>query len=161
MRSDNWALGVVLYLVLSGKFPFRGDSDKAKLKAIIHGAFSFDDPAFYDASFEVKDLISKLLTRNPNDRYTAYQAYHHPWIQRLVDKEDSHIVIEPHVLQSLKTFKTLSEFEKTVCYMIALKLEDKDIGKLKEIFIKVDKSGDGMVNCTEFSLCKFFSYSIY
>ena len=153
-RSDNWAMGVILYLIISGKFPFRGESDKAKLKAIMHGAFTFDDPAFYHASFEVKDLISKLLTRNPNDRYTAYQAYHHPWVQRLIDEEDSHIVIEADVLQNLRNYKHLTDFEKTVCYMVALKLEDKDILKIREIFIKIDKDGDGRVNCAEFSLRK-------
>lgn len=145
-------MGVILYLLISGKFPFRGESDKAKLKAIMHGAFTFDDPAFYRSSYEVRDLISKLLTRNPNDRYTAYHAYHHPWVQRLVDEEDSHIVIGADVLHNLNNYKKLSDFEKTVCYMIALKLDDKDITKFREIFIKVDRDGDGMVNCSEFSL---------
>ena len=40
--------------------------------------------------------------------------------------------------------------------MIALKLEDKDIAKFKDIFIKIDKDGDGMVNCDEFSQCSLF-----
>jgi calcium-dependent protein kinase len=157
-RSDNWALGVVLYLIISGRFPFRGESIKATMKSIIHGAFTFDDPAFYNASFEVKDLISKLLTRNPNDRYTAYQAYQHPWVQRLVDEEDSHVVISPEVLDRMRDYHLSGGFEKIICYMIALKLEDKDITKFKEIFIKIDKDGDGMVNCAEFSLSSLFSH---
>jgi calcium-dependent protein kinase len=153
-RSDNWALGVVLYLLISGRFPFRGESIKATMRSIIHGAFTFDDPSFYEASFEVKDLISKLLTRNPNDRYTAYQGYHHPWVQRLVDEEDRHVVISPEVLDRMRDYHLSGGFEKIICYMIALKLEDKDITKFKEIFIKIDKDGDGMVNCVEFNMSR-------
>ena len=105
MRSDNWALGVVLYLLISGRFPFKGDTIKSTIKSIVHGAFTFDDPAFHVASYEVKDLISKLLTRNPNDRYTAYQAYHHPWVQRIVDEEDSNLVISQDVIIKLKEYQ--------------------------------------------------------
>jgi hypothetical protein len=34
--------------------------------------------------------------------------------------------------------------------MIALKLEDKDATSFKEIFIKMDTDGDGMLNIQEF-----------
>lgn len=34
--------------------------------------------------------------------------------------------------------------------MIALKLEDKEVLVFKDIFLKIDKDGDGMLNCQEF-----------
>ncbi len=150
IRADNWALGVVLYLIISGRFPFKGDSVKATLAGIFHGAFTFDHPQFYKASYEVKDLISKLLTRNPNERYTAYQAYQHPWIQRVVDEEDRNIPIDNDVVERLREYVYFGEFEKIIGYMIALKLEEKDVFRFKEIFMKLDKDGDGMLNIHEF-----------
>jgi len=37
------------------------------------------------ASEEVKDLIIKLLTYNPDNRMTASQAFKHPWFKELRD----------------------------------------------------------------------------
>lgn len=78
---DNWAMGIMIYFLLSGIFPFRGKDPKDTLRKTFHGVYTFDYEPFYNVSFEAKDLISRLLTRNPQDRMTAYQAYHHPWIQ--------------------------------------------------------------------------------
>jgi renal tumor antigen len=39
------------------------------------------------ASEEVKDLISKLLIYNPDNRMTASQAVKHPWFRELRDQE--------------------------------------------------------------------------
>ena len=109
LRSDNWALGVVLYLVISGKFPFKADTVKATLAGIFHGAFTFDHPAFHRASYEVKDLVAKLLTRNPNERLTAFQAFHHPWVQRLVEEEDRNIPIDAEVICRLQEYQNYGE----------------------------------------------------
>jgi calcium-dependent protein kinase len=167
IRADNWALGVVLYHLISGRFPFKSDTVKSTLQSIFHGVFSFDDPAFHRSSYEVRDLITKLMTRNPNERYTAYQAYHHPWIQRQLDQEDLDIEIGKEVLTRLRTYQFSGDFEKIICYMIALKLEDKEVAAFKDIFVKIDKDGDGMLNCVEFYqgrqfwLCSVQGVSVY
>lgn len=40
--------------------------------------------------------------------------------------------------------------------MIALKLEDKEILHFKEIFMKLDRDGDGMLNLNEFYMGRIF-----
>lgn len=150
IRCDNWALGVVLYLLLSGRFPFRGDNVRNTLTCIMNGVFTLDDPAFFSSSFEVKDLICRLMTRNPNERCTAFHAYHHPWVQRMVDEDSRDIVISDEVLSRLREYQDSTVFEKIIFYMIALKVDDKDIYKFKEIFQKIDSGGDGMLNLEEF-----------
>jgi serine/threonine protein kinase len=69
-----------------GKIPFR-DPDSRKLKAQILD----QDPEFpksLDISIELKDLIFKMLCKNPEDRATIYNITHHAWYKgKKFDKE--------------------------------------------------------------------------
>ena len=40
-KCDMWSLGVIMYVLLSGKAPFNGQSDKEILSAIIKGKYKF------------------------------------------------------------------------------------------------------------------------
>lgn len=80
---DMWALGCVLYIVLSGSHPFDLDgtaSDDEVEERIKHAPVSFDFAAWTNVSAEAKDLISKLLLKDPSQRLTADQLLLHPWI---------------------------------------------------------------------------------
>lgn len=70
-RSDLFSLGIVLYQMLSGKRPFQRSTLLATLAAI--GA---DAPPPLDASFEhvapaIRELIEKLLAKDPEQRYAS------------------------------------------------------------------------------------------
>lgn len=81
---DCFALGVIMYIILSGFHPFDpyGTAGQTTiLRAIQSQPVQFDDPVWDTVSDDAKDLIQKLLRKNPSERYTAEQAYHHRWIQ--------------------------------------------------------------------------------
>jgi len=94
---DMWAVGVVLYILLSGRLPFSGgtgddDNDEALFQNILEAKLLWKSPQFDVVSDAAKDLISKLLVAAPEKRLTARQALAHPWItqnnpQRLVNRE--------------------------------------------------------------------------
>jgi len=49
-------------------------------------------------------LISKLLVRNTSRRYTASQAYNHPWVQQQVEAESKDLEIDPEVIKKIGDF---------------------------------------------------------
>jgi calcium-dependent protein kinase len=75
-----WSIGVVLYILLSGKVPFPGDSNKEIIENVMNGEYHFNHEAFLTVSAPAKDLINKLLVKDVSKRYSAHDAYNHPWI---------------------------------------------------------------------------------
>ena len=82
---DVWSVGIILYMLLmKGKNPFynKGDSRETIIKNIRNNnvIFSIDNDNLNQISKMGKDLINKLLKKNPIYRYTIRSALEHPWI---------------------------------------------------------------------------------
>ena len=82
---DVWSVGIILYMLLmKGKNPFynKGDSRDTIIKNIRNNnvIFSCDNDNLNQISKMGKDLINKLLKKNPLYRYTIRSALEHPWI---------------------------------------------------------------------------------
>jgi len=80
-------MGVILFIMLSGKPPFGGKGNKEIIDNVLRGSYNFDSPVWEKISDNAKDLINKLLERQADMRLTAEEAYNHPWLQQQKDKE--------------------------------------------------------------------------
>ncbi len=73
-RADIFSLGVVLYEMLTGILPFRGDHEAALMYSILHE----EPPAlreFFLASPELQHIVSKALEKNPHERYQSLEEF--------------------------------------------------------------------------------------
>ncbi|KAI0550459.1 CAMK/CAMK1 protein kinase [Xylaria curta] len=78
---DMWALGCVLYTLLCGFPPFYDESIEVLTEKVAKGQFTFLSPWWDDISKSAQDLISHLLTVDPDKRYTIKEFLSHPWIR--------------------------------------------------------------------------------
>ncbi|KAF8537470.1 kinase-like domain-containing protein [Trichophaea hybrida] len=78
---DMWALGCVLYTLLCGFPPFYDESISALTEKVARGQYTFLSPWWDDISKSAQDLVSHLLTVNPEQRYDIKQFLEHPWIK--------------------------------------------------------------------------------
>ena len=72
-QSDNWALGVMMYELMTGLLPFNGKNDTDIRMKIEKGNFMQPDLIVPELSKNSKKLIQKLLKVNSNHRMTSLE----------------------------------------------------------------------------------------
>ncbi|XP_076950923.1 calcium-dependent protein kinase 1-like [Bidens hawaiensis] len=78
---DVWSAGVIVYILLSGVPPFWAETKQGIFEQVLHGDldFSFDPwPNIYDGA---KDLVRRMLVRDPKNRLTAHEVLCHHWVK--------------------------------------------------------------------------------
>jgi len=142
--SDMWSVGVIIFLFVCGYPPFNGDSQEKIFHHIKKGKFRF--PTASTLSESVKDLVMKLLRRNPLERLTAAQVLEHPWVKGDTATDTP---ISEDVIKSLFNFRHNCRLKKAVARVMAHRMTDTDQTHLLEAFRKFDTNGDGHLGPSE------------
>ena len=87
---DLWSVGVVAYIMLSGRPPFNGNSNQAIAQQICKGWYETNSTSWEGISDDAKDFISCLLTMDAKKRWTADMAMKHHWLESEFALFDDH-----------------------------------------------------------------------
>lgn len=80
-KVDMWSMGVLLYAMLCGYFPFQGHNNVELGMKIRKGVFRIPDHVNSDAA----DLVRHLLVVNEKQRYTVENVASHAWLRGVLD----------------------------------------------------------------------------
>ncbi len=73
-RADLWAIGVMLYEMLAGTPPFRGEHEVSILHAVLHEEPPRISRVNPDLPLAFDELIGALLQKDPEGRYQSAEA---------------------------------------------------------------------------------------
>uniref|UniRef100_F7FXS8 Tribbles homolog 1 n=1 Tax=Ornithorhynchus anatinus TaxID=9258 RepID=F7FXS8_ORNAN len=79
--ADVWSLGVMLFTLLVGRYPFHDLDPTALFSKIRRGQFCIPD----HLSPKARCLIRSLLRREPSERLTAPEILLHPWFESVLE----------------------------------------------------------------------------
>lgn len=107
---DVWSLGVILFVMVSGKFPFEGPSIQILSKNI-----QTKEPKFpHHVSEQMRVLIRQMLTKDPNQRITIKEIFNSPLVSSYLKKSPHKQLRQKSELPSSPLLKKMKADDTTI-----------------------------------------------
>ena len=154
-KCDLWSCGVIMYILLTGRPPFGGNTDMEIMQKIKQGKFDLTKYPWGIISKEAKDLIKDLLQVNPNQRLSAEKALKHPWFStKQVKQIESMNILNKH--NTLKLLENLTKYRSdnilrcaVIAYLVHNNTQLKEAHDAIKLFNQIDQNGDGRITKEE------------
>ena len=149
-ECDVWSCGIIMYILLIGYPPFDGKNNKTLYENIKNNEVDFSGSDWLKISKEAKDLISKLLEKNPNKRISAFEALQHPWIKNNNNTKSNNNFNKISLKNYLQTFSSKQKLHQaSVAFIVHHMSNTKIVEELTEIFKELDETGEGLLTIKE------------
>lgn len=136
---DVWSLGVILYMLVCGHPPFQEANDSETLTMIMDCKYDIS----HHVSQDCRNLISRMLLRNPEKRATLSEISKHPWLSSINTLNVDSV--------PLVSREELSEEDHTV---IVQKIVNGNVATKEEIQESLEKNEYNHITATYFLLAE-------
>ena len=150
-KCDLWSIGVILYILLTGRPPFDGNDDEEILENVKKGVYDKWAYPFPLLSAHGKDLIFKLLQYDPKKRLSAEEAIEHPWFKTAeFKKKDKVNTISPELAKELIHNMTKYRSDNmlkcaVIAYLVHHITNTEECFEASKLFNKIDLNSDGKI----------------
>lgn len=151
MQCDMWSIGIMLYIILTDQHPFAATAMSAKVAAgrIMRRAVPLQPLDDCDVDPDARDLILKLLVKDPQHRLTAADALDHLWFQdqpSLQSRTMSGISRMRLLIDRVISFSRFSKFEQALLTLVAHDADRREIDDLRSTFNELDTKKAGWLS---------------
>ena len=147
-KCDVWSVGVIMFVMLTGRPPYKGSDEQVILDQVRNSPLSIDQQAFPFLSPASIDILQKLLIVEPKSRISSKQALLHPWMQ--TSRESASAPDISTSLSHLSVFSSSSKLKDSVHLFLASQaISHDELKALRLEFESIDKNKDGTLSKAE------------
>ncbi|ETO16350.1 calcium-dependent protein kinase [Reticulomyxa filosa] len=151
--SDVWSIGVIAYVMLTGRAPFRGRSNTEIFESIVSDKVTYpENDARYKTPLKLnpafKDFLEKVLVKDPAQRLSIEDCIRHPWVQGIEAKD---WVLNTDVIRFLRQFNYQAKLKKEITRILAANMSSEPAEQVRRHFVRLDADGDGFLDEQELS----------
>ena len=117
-KCDIWSAGVVLYVMLTGNFPFLGLTQQQLYENIKSGKYRTEGKEYEAISQKAKDLIRKMLELNPTKRLSASDCLKTPFFEVLNNNKETIPDLLPSVISNIYKLNAREKIQQTTIALI-------------------------------------------
>jgi len=128
---DIYALGIIMYELISGHFPFNEGDDLEQVKLSSTG-IEFNAPCWNHISGYAIDMIKKMTERLPDNRITAQDLISHEWFEIMgVNKHSAPAAVDQKIIENLQRFKSVSRLHRACLNLIVKSIDGQQLNYLR------------------------------
>lgn len=148
-KCDIWSLGIIMYILLSGKKNLPGLSDKHDPNKLQRLKFDFNSPVLMKVSKNAADLLKLMLQRDPQKRISAENALKHHWFEQI---NFSYYDLCYDLLGKILASNDSVMVRSVKKFLMHIRGPSTETIEIEKVFLHLDKNYDGLITKNDFFL---------
>ena len=141
-KCDIWSIGVILYYMLIGKFPFFSEENYEIFQKI-----EKEEPNYYNlkVSENAKDFLKKCLIKDPKLRPSAKECLSHKWLDPIFTCIRSNSFLNENIILNFSTYNKCPQLKKLILKYLISNMGHIELSPYKSAFYAFDLKNQGII----------------